>query len=67
MKPLICLSFQVGVEGEYIGLDKISLANSSFWKQGSTLPVNKSLIWYKASFNRMIMCQIVMAQVFGGS
>ncbi|ESR62475.1 hypothetical protein CICLE_v10017808mg [Citrus x clementina] len=50
--------YQVGVEGEYIGLDKISLANSSFWKQGSTLPVNKSLIWYKASFNRMIMCQI---------
>ncbi|KAK9227306.1 hypothetical protein WN943_012356 [Citrus x changshan-huyou] len=54
--------YQVGVEGEYIGLDKISLANSSFWKQGSTLPVNKSLIWYKASFNRMIKCQIAMAQ-----
>ncbi|GAY34390.1 hypothetical protein CUMW_011160, partial [Citrus unshiu] len=54
--------YQVRVEGEYIGLDKISLANSSFWKQGSTLPVNKSLIWYKASFNRMIMCQIAMAQ-----
>ncbi|KDO75774.1 hypothetical protein CISIN_1g037925mg, partial [Citrus sinensis] len=42
--------YQVGVEGEYIGLDKISLANSSFWKQGSTLPVNKSLIWYKTTF-----------------
>ncbi|KAL9456151.1 hypothetical protein AB3S75_005384 [Citrus x aurantiifolia] len=42
--------YQVGVEGEYIGLDKISLANSSFWKQGSPLPINKSLIWYKTTF-----------------
>ncbi|KAL9452595.1 hypothetical protein AB3S75_008392 [Citrus x aurantiifolia] len=42
--------YQVGVEGEYNGLDKISNANSSLWKQGSTLPVNKSLIWYKTTF-----------------
>lgn len=39
--------FQVGLEGEYLGLDKISLANSSLWTQGTALPVNHSLIWYK--------------------
>ncbi|XP_034698221.1 beta-galactosidase 8-like isoform X2 [Vitis riparia] len=43
-------TYQVGVEGEYIGLDKISLANSSLWIQGNRLPVNRSLIWYKATF-----------------
>ncbi|KAK0579520.1 hypothetical protein LWI29_027451 [Acer saccharum] len=43
-------TYQVGVEGEYLGLDKPSLANSSLWTQGSILPVNKSLIWYKISF-----------------
>ncbi|TXG47309.1 hypothetical protein EZV62_026603 [Acer yangbiense] len=44
------IGVQVGVEGEYLGLDKPSLANSSLWTQGSILPVNKSLIWYKISF-----------------
>lgn len=39
--------FQVGLEGEYLGLGKISLANSSLWTQGTALPVNHSLIWYK--------------------
>ncbi|KAJ0018838.1 hypothetical protein Pint_10715 [Pistacia integerrima] len=43
-------TYQVGVEGEYLGLDKVSLANSSLWTQGSALPVNKSLIWYKVTF-----------------
>ncbi|KAJ9690322.1 hypothetical protein PVL29_012796 [Vitis rotundifolia] len=43
-------TYQVGVEGEYIGLDKISLANSSLWIQGNRLPINRSLIWYKATF-----------------
>lgn len=38
---------QVGLEGEYLGLDKVSLANSSLWIQGSSVPVHQSLIWYK--------------------
>ncbi|KAM4102132.1 hypothetical protein ACB094_05G200400 [Castanea mollissima] len=42
-------SYQVGLEGEYLGLDKISLANSSLWTQGTVLPVNHSLIWYKVT------------------
>uniref|UniRef100_A0A7N2LVH0 beta-galactosidase n=1 Tax=Quercus lobata TaxID=97700 RepID=A0A7N2LVH0_QUELO len=40
----------VGLEGEYLGLDKISLANGSLWTQGTALPVNHSLIWYKVIF-----------------
>ncbi|XVE51262.1 hypothetical protein DITRI_Ditri02bG0025800 [Diplodiscus trichospermus] len=43
-------TYQVGLEGEYLGLDKVSLANSSLWKKGSILPVNKTLIWYKVTF-----------------
>ncbi|KAG8634453.1 beta-galactosidase 8 [Manihot esculenta] len=43
-------TYQVGLEGEYLGLDKVSLANSSLWNQGTPLPVNKSLIWYKGVF-----------------
>ncbi|KAA8515324.1 hypothetical protein F0562_018445 [Nyssa sinensis] len=42
--------YQVGLEGEYLGLDNISLANSSLWTQGSAMPINQSLIWYKATF-----------------
>lgn len=42
-------TYQVGLEGEYLGLDNVSLANSSLWSQGTSLPVNKSLIWYKAT------------------
>ncbi|KAI8525419.1 hypothetical protein RHMOL_Rhmol13G0229200 [Rhododendron molle] len=43
-------TYQVGLEGEYLGLGNISLANSSLWIQGSAIPVNESLIWYKATF-----------------
>ncbi|KAK2969871.1 hypothetical protein RJ640_030180, partial [Escallonia rubra] len=43
-------TYQVGLKGEYLGLDKMSLANSSVWIQGSALPTNQSLIWYKATF-----------------
>ncbi|WMV16098.1 hypothetical protein MTR67_009483 [Solanum verrucosum] len=43
--------YQVGLEGEYLGLDKVSLANSSLWIQGSSVPINQSLIWYKTSFS----------------
>ncbi|KAK6268846.1 hypothetical protein QUC31_013006 [Theobroma cacao] len=43
-------TYQVGLEGEYLGLDKVSLANSSLWKKGSIPPVNKTLIWYKVTF-----------------
>lgn len=42
-------TYQVGLEGEYLGLDKTSLANSSLWTQGSAIPVNQSLIWYKTT------------------
>ncbi|WCJ26958.1 Beta-galactosidase [Euphorbia peplus] len=43
-------TYQVGLKGEYLELDKISLANSSLWMHGTSLPVNKSLIWYKGYF-----------------
>ncbi|KAK9268044.1 hypothetical protein L1049_010483 [Liquidambar formosana] len=43
-------TYQVGLEGEYLGLDKTSLANSSLWTKGTPIPVNQSLIWYKATF-----------------
>ncbi|KAK3028523.1 hypothetical protein RJ639_038591, partial [Escallonia herrerae] len=43
-------TYQVGLKGEYLGLDKMSLANSSVWIQESALPTNQSLIWYKATF-----------------
>ncbi|KAK4361057.1 hypothetical protein RND71_020009 [Anisodus tanguticus] len=43
--------YQVGLEGEYLGLDKVSLANSSLWIQGNYVPINQSLIWYKTSFS----------------
>ncbi|XP_020269243.1 beta-galactosidase 8-like isoform X2 [Asparagus officinalis] len=40
-------TYQVGTEGEYLGLDKMDHANSSFWTSGNLLPTNQSLIWYK--------------------
>ncbi|KAL2475471.1 Beta-galactosidase 8 [Abeliophyllum distichum] len=43
-------TYQVGLEGEFLGLDNVSLANSSIWTQGSDIPINQSLIWYKAVF-----------------
>ncbi|OMO65084.1 Glycoside hydrolase, family 35 [Corchorus olitorius] len=43
-------TYQVGLEGEYLGLDKVSLANSSLWKTMSIPPINMTLIWYKVSF-----------------
>lgn len=38
---------QVGLEGEYLGLDKTNLSNSSLWTRGSVTPINQNLIWYK--------------------
>lgn len=43
-------TYQVGLEGEFLGLEKPSLANSSVWKTGNSLPTNQSLIWYKSTF-----------------
>ncbi|KAL5730081.1 hypothetical protein ACHQM5_002952 [Ranunculus cassubicifolius] len=43
-------TYQVGLEGEYLGLDKLSHANSSLWTSGTDLPLNQTLIWYKTSF-----------------
>ncbi|XP_019170092.1 PREDICTED: beta-galactosidase 8-like isoform X1 [Ipomoea nil] len=42
--------YQVGLEGEHIGLDKTALANSSLWIHGNSLPINQSLTWYKTMF-----------------
>ncbi|KAJ7968478.1 Beta-galactosidase [Quillaja saponaria] len=41
--------YEVGLEGEHLGLYKLSLANSTIWSQGTALPVNESLIWYKVT------------------
>lgn len=41
--------FQVGLEGESLGLYKVNLQNSSLWKKGNGIPTNQSLIWYKVS------------------
>ncbi|PHU26380.1 Beta-galactosidase 8, partial [Capsicum chinense] len=43
--------YQVGLEGEHLGLDKVSLENSSMWIQGDSVPADQSLIWYKTSFS----------------
>lgn len=43
-------TYQVGTEGEYLGLYKMDAINSSLWTSGSLLPTNQSLIWYKTSF-----------------
>ncbi|XP_076883903.1 beta-galactosidase 6-like [Bidens hawaiensis] len=43
-------TYQVGTEGESLGLDKTDLANSSMWTHGASLPINQSLIWYKSTF-----------------
>ncbi|KAI3818774.1 hypothetical protein L1987_12591 [Smallanthus sonchifolius] len=43
-------TYQVGTEGESLGLDKTNLANSSLWTRGASLPINQSLIWYKSTF-----------------
>lgn len=43
-------TYQVGLEGEYLELDKIRLANSSLWSSGTKLPINHHLIWYKTLF-----------------
>ncbi|KAI3498840.1 hypothetical protein L1887_34626 [Cichorium endivia] len=43
-------TYQVGSEGESLGLDRIDVANSSLWTHGSELPTNQSLIWYKSTF-----------------
>ncbi|CAN1149746.1 Beta-galactosidase 8 [Linum perenne] len=43
-------TYQVGLKGEEIGLEKVSLGNSSYWDHGGSVPVAKSLIWYKTTF-----------------
>ncbi|CAI9087581.1 OLC1v1021688C1 [Oldenlandia corymbosa var. corymbosa] len=43
-------TYQVGTEGEYLGLQEPDLANSSLWYKGNAVPVNHSLIWYKTIF-----------------
>ncbi|OVA13906.1 D-galactoside/L-rhamnose binding SUEL lectin domain [Macleaya cordata] len=43
-------TYQVGLEGEYLGLHKLNQANSSLWTSGSDVPINQSLIWYKTTF-----------------
>nr|KAJ0212760.1 hypothetical protein LSAT_V11C400179160 [Lactuca sativa] len=43
-------TYQVGTEGESLGLDKTDAANSSLWTHGTELPTNQSLIWYKSTF-----------------
>ena len=40
---------QVGLEGEYLGLQNVSLANSSIWTDEGDLPLNRSLTWYKVN------------------
>ncbi|KAG9452738.1 hypothetical protein H6P81_005642 [Aristolochia fimbriata] len=43
-------TYQVGLQGEYLGLHKTDLANSSLWTPGNVVPINQSLIWYKTTF-----------------
>ncbi|XP_075486733.1 beta-galactosidase 6-like [Primulina tabacum] len=44
-------TYQVGLEGEFLGLQNVTMANSSIWThQGSDTPINQSLIWYKTTF-----------------
>ncbi|KAG6393980.1 hypothetical protein SASPL_144556 [Salvia splendens] len=43
-------TYQVGLEGEYLGLQNVSLANSSIWTNEGALPLNRSLTWYKTAF-----------------
>ncbi|KAI5656979.1 hypothetical protein M9H77_25772 [Catharanthus roseus] len=49
--PSCTLIYRVGVglEGESLGLEKLSLANSSLWIQGKAFPINQTLIWYKGN------------------
>ncbi|KAL3820568.1 hypothetical protein ACJIZ3_006481 [Penstemon smallii] len=44
------VGLQVGLEGEFLGLENLTLANSSIWTKGSAMPNNQSLIWYKTVF-----------------
>ncbi|KAI4368179.1 hypothetical protein MLD38_016766 [Melastoma candidum] len=44
-------TYQIGLEGEQLGLDKLTAANSSLWKNSQSVPTNKNLIWYKATFS----------------
>lgn len=42
--------FQVGLEGEFLELQNVTMANSSIWThQGSDVPINQTLIWYKVT------------------
>ncbi|KAL8460332.1 hypothetical protein ACS0TY_032031 [Phlomoides rotata] len=44
-------TYQIGVEGQFLGLQNVSLANSSIWTQGSNMPINHTLTWYKTVFD----------------
>ncbi|XP_051128365.1 beta-galactosidase 6-like isoform X2 [Andrographis paniculata] len=44
-------TYQVGLEGEFLELENVSMANSSVWIQGSAIPTNQSLLWYKTVFD----------------
>ncbi|KAJ0637132.1 putative galactan 1,3-beta-galactosidase [Helianthus annuus] len=43
-------TYQVGTEGESLGLDNTDLTNSSLWTRAASVPTNQSLIWYKSTF-----------------
>ena len=52
------LAYQVGTEGEYLGLDNVNHANSSVWSSGNLLPTNQSLIWYKVCVCVMLIIEV---------
>ncbi|KAK4347099.1 hypothetical protein RND71_033438 [Anisodus tanguticus] len=59
--------YQVGLEGEYLGLDKVSHANSSLWIQGNSVPINQNLIWYKVCriaciYGSLVLCQLLIIE-----
>ncbi|CAN1810796.1 Beta-galactosidase 6 [Linum perenne] len=43
--------YQVGLEGEHLGLEEVNASYSSLWSQGDDMPVSESLIWYKTTFS----------------
>ncbi|CAN1221977.1 Beta-galactosidase 8 [Linum grandiflorum] len=44
-------NYQVGLEGEHLGLEEVNASYSSLWTQGNDMPVSDSLIWYKTTFS----------------
>ncbi|CAN1326783.1 hypothetical protein LINPERPRIM_LOCUS33945 [Linum perenne] len=45
--------YQVGLEGEHLGLEEVNASYSSLWSQGNDMPVSESLIWYKVAVIRV--------------